>query len=202
MSDNIKARLVVRQNPGRERGAVLLVSIIILLVLTIVSLSSSQGIVMQEKMTGSSRQATLALMAAESALIEAEEYMEDVVTLAAFNDTGADGFYSEGFELSMAEYFDDANWVDANSQLAVVDVAPDFNGSSTAAPEARWIVEERGPLAKTLSDTGDVNSLNMGGYGDGSSSSGSGFSFRIVARGKSPDGNTVRLIRTFYVKNL
>lgn len=55
-----------------QRGAVLVVSLIVLLVLTILAVSMSQTARLQERMTGNMRDADLAFQSAESALRGAE----------------------------------------------------------------------------------------------------------------------------------
>lgn len=61
----------------RERGAALVVSLLLLLVMTILALSMSQTSRLQERMAGNSRDAKLAFQAAETGLRAAEEWLKD-----------------------------------------------------------------------------------------------------------------------------
>ncbi|MBT8092482.1 MAG: pilus assembly protein PilX, partial [Gammaproteobacteria bacterium] len=57
--------------PQREQGAVLIVSLVMLLIVTLIAVSSMQGTIMEEKMAGNSRDRNLAFQTAESSLREA-----------------------------------------------------------------------------------------------------------------------------------
>jgi len=59
--------------PSRERGAVLIVALIMLLLLTIIGLSSMRGTSLQENMAGNMRDSNLSLQASEAALRKGEE---------------------------------------------------------------------------------------------------------------------------------
>jgi type IV pilus assembly protein PilX len=61
-----------------QRGAALVVSLLLLLVMTILALSMSQTTRIQERMAGNSRDAKLAFQSAESGLRAAEEFLKDV----------------------------------------------------------------------------------------------------------------------------
>lgn len=186
--------------PPAQRGAVLLISLIILLVLMVMSLSSSRGIVSQEKMTGSSRESALALMAAESGLREAEDYLETLVSTSSFVAAGTNGLYAEDSGPARAAYFTTA-FSDSNKlRAATVDISPTINGNDSALPLASYFIEDMGGI-ELDADEGEVNELNIGGYG-GSTIAGEGHGFRIVSRGVSRDGVTQRIIRSYYAKNM
>jgi len=57
----------------KQQGAVLIVALIMLLLLTIIGLSSMRGTSLQESMAGNMRDANLALQASEAALRKGEE---------------------------------------------------------------------------------------------------------------------------------
>ncbi len=74
----------------RQCGAVLFVSLIILLLMTIIGVSAMQNTTMQEKMAGNLRDANLAFQAAESALRDAENYIANTASLPIFaSDCGS-----------------------------------------------------------------------------------------------------------------
>lgn len=66
-----------------QRGAILVVALFMLLLLTIIGVSSMRGTALQESMAGSMRDSSLALQAAEAALRQGE----DVVTEKFTNNT-------------------------------------------------------------------------------------------------------------------
>lgn len=60
-------------SPRQQRGAILIVALIMLLLLTIIGLSSMRGTSLQENMAGNMRDGNLALQASEAALRKGEE---------------------------------------------------------------------------------------------------------------------------------
>lgn len=69
----------------RQRGAVLFVSLIILLLMTIIGVSAIQNTTLQEKMAGNLRDANLAFQAAEAGLRDAEKYLATTTALPIFS---------------------------------------------------------------------------------------------------------------------
>jgi Tfp pilus assembly protein PilX len=57
--------------PSRQNGAVLIVALLFLVILTILGLTAMQGTTMEERMSGNSRDINVALQAAEAALRDA-----------------------------------------------------------------------------------------------------------------------------------
>lgn len=64
-------------HPQRERGAILVVSLLLLLVMTALALTASQTTRLQERMAGNARDLDLAFQGAEAGLREAERRVED-----------------------------------------------------------------------------------------------------------------------------
>ena len=58
--------------PSRQRGIVLAVSLIMLLVLTLLGVTAMQSTIMQERMAGNAREVSMAFQAAEAALRDGE----------------------------------------------------------------------------------------------------------------------------------
>jgi len=73
--------------PNRQNGAVLAVSLILLVVLTLIGISSMQGTMLEEKMAGNVRDRNLAFQASESAIRDAENFIDGLVSLGNFNGT-------------------------------------------------------------------------------------------------------------------
>jgi type IV pilus assembly protein PilX len=72
----------------RQRGAVLIFGLVVLLVVTMVGISGQQGTILQERMAGNMRQHNIALQAAEAALQVGLTYVEDKHPITA-TDSGA-----------------------------------------------------------------------------------------------------------------
>lgn len=64
--------------PTRQRGAILIVSLLLLLVMTVLALTASQTTRLQERMAGNARDMDLAFQAGEAGLRGAERSLEDV----------------------------------------------------------------------------------------------------------------------------
>ncbi len=70
----------------RERGAILVTSLLLLLVLTVIGVSVMQITRMQERMAGNTRDLNLAFQGAEAALRDAEQLLWDAPAIVACND--------------------------------------------------------------------------------------------------------------------
>jgi len=71
----------------RQTGAVLIISLIFLLLMTMLSTSAMRGATMQERMAGNTRDYNLGFQAAEAALRDAEDYLRTTAVLPEFDNT-------------------------------------------------------------------------------------------------------------------
>jgi len=65
--------------PSRQRGAALVVSMLLLLVMTVLALTASQATQQQERMAGNARDLDLAFQASEAGLRTAEIHIQQIV---------------------------------------------------------------------------------------------------------------------------
>ena len=72
---------------GHQRGATLIVALVLLMILTMIGVAGMQDTTLQEKMVGNMRDRNLAFQAAEAALRGGEKYLQ-AATLPAFNNAG------------------------------------------------------------------------------------------------------------------
>lgn len=82
---------------NRQRGAILIIALFMLLLLTIIGLSSMRGTMLQENMAGNLRDSSLALQAAEAALRRGEKEVTDKFidnTLSTLETAPLTGTYS------------------------------------------------------------------------------------------------------------
>lgn len=75
----------------RQRGSVLIVALVMLLLMSLLAIASMQGTVMQDQMTGNMHNHDLAFQAAEAALRAGESYVESNQPLP--NVTNSSGLY-------------------------------------------------------------------------------------------------------------
>jgi type IV pilus assembly protein PilX len=78
------------QSIGRSHGAALFISLILLLVITLLGLTSSNVSILQERMAGNVRESNIALQRAEATLREIESQLDAAIfgSGPAFNDWG------------------------------------------------------------------------------------------------------------------
>lgn len=168
---------------GREGGAALIVSILILIILSLLGLTAVRTTTLEEKMAGNLRDNDLAFQAAESVMREAEGFVEGVVSTNAFNDAG--GLYSSA--TADPDYLAAATWSAANSAA--------YSGTITGvATQPRYIVKYLG----VVSTTGGA--LNIGGYGN--QQAGSLHAFRITTRGTGGRDTTQVVLQDYYGRRM
>lgn len=172
-------------NAYRQKGAALLTSLLILLVLSLLAISSMRGAQLQEKMVAANRDSQIALEAAEFAARNAEELLvDDTVTLGNFGSQS--GLYNVG---NAPNVFADSTWDNSGSASVA---ATGFPGSELAeAP--RYFIEYTGEIRKS----NQANSLGVDNYA-GSSGAGTPLGFRIVAWSSGRSGQTQRVLEVFY----
>ena len=176
----------------KQSGAVLIVSLILLLVITIVGFSSSQSVLMQEKMTFSVQDGHVALQSAELGLNDATKFIRlNVSTLTGFNDEGSDadtpGLYSKGNAPS--DIFSTVNWTTSNSRLA------DSSVVSGDVDVPRYYIEDMGA---TQSLGGALNIESYGSIDEPPEIN----VFRVVSRGVGRSDATQRVIVGYVGKQL
>lgn len=165
----------------KEQGTVLVVALVILLVITLLSIGNMRSSVLEEKMAGNTNDRNVAFQAGESALREAELFLEGIVSLGNFQDQG--GLFSRtGIEpgfYAVDTWTDANNHVVATTDLATYEQPQYFIKNMTTVP-------------------GATGALNMSGYGD-NKGSGDVTIFRITVRatGTSADSAEV-ILRTQY----
>ena len=166
----------------RQQGAALITALIFLVVLTLVAVTSVQNVTLQEQMTSSVRQGSIALEVAEVGLREAEAFLMGLPNSGAFMNSG--------------------NWThDRNEAPRPWTVNWNGNevrdaGSITIAGveyPVRYFIEYIGPMAEQM-DTGEIQtggSLDTLGQNEG---------YRIVARGLGNDGVTERIVEAYVAR--
>lgn len=177
-----------RQN---QSGAVLIVSLVVLLVLTIVVLSANRNVLLQERMTAAIRDSDIAFQAAESGLVEAEEFINDVLPglggVGIFSATGDNGLYA--INAGPSDYTDPAVWADGVTRQAVATA----NGY-----DVRYFVESLGAFA--IGGLGESIALNND-YSQPEQDTVADV-FRVVVRAAGPNGTPVKVVASYFSANL
>jgi type IV pilus assembly protein PilX len=161
----------------RQSGAVLVVSLIMLLVMTLIGVTAMRSTTMEEKMAGNSRDHAVAFQAAESALRQGEETDADI---SAFNFDGANGTAAHYAQDSTIDTFSNGTWSNANS--LAYDSALHTTADLPVDSAPRYVLQYRGELPLDSDDT-----LVQGvGYG----SSARRHAVRVISRGTGTTDNT------------
>jgi len=169
----------------KQRGSVLLISLVILMILTLVGVSSMRNTTMEEKMAGNMRDKGLSFQAAEATLRAAEKYIEDnVISTQAFDTNGSDGLYDKSnLRLWRTLAWDDNDSIEYS----------DFDSSYQIAESPRYIIQHISSIAT------DPNNLNLNNYGP-ETGSGTIEMFLITARATGGSGNAPVFLQTTYGK--
>ena len=134
----------------KQRGVALFVSLVLLLVLTIAGVSAVQTTSLEERMARNTHDNLMAFMAAEAALREGEDVVEDTIDEDSEFDAGTDGYWA------VASFGEDPVWQD-------VDLWDDDSAGSVQAGAAipyvqqqpRYIIEY---IAQVIEDNEDLAS--------------------------------------------
>ncbi|MCO1334831.1 PilX N-terminal domain-containing pilus assembly protein [Microbulbifer sp. OS29] len=175
------------QRMVQQRGAVLIVSLIILLVLTLIGISGARGMLMNERMTSASRDAQIALEVAESMSRQGEDFIETLENLDSFEVDS----WLHNAGAGPSDLFADSTWKDANSIAKDVPMK-DADGSKKL--QGRMFIE-RLDVADLGEDYTDINLSDMKTKGEGTVVE----VFKIVSMGVGV-ANTQRIVVTQYAK--
>jgi type IV pilus assembly protein PilX len=177
-SVTVKNQLTQRSH---QRGAVFIVSLVILLIITMLAVGGMQSSLLEEKMAGNVSDRNLAFQSTESAVREAEVFIEGLVSLGNFD--GGAGLYSRtDIEPS---YYSVDTWSESGSHIVA---ATDFGTYDSP----RYFIKHFTTV------TGTEGSLNMSGYGD-NKGTGDVTIFKITARGTGASAESAEVIlRTQY----
>ena len=169
---------MLTNNSHHQKGATLVVSLIILLSLTMLGITSMQGTTTEIAMTGNLRESAITFQAAEAGLRSAEAILSagnDPVNLLTAADVDPN-------------YFIDATW-DSATPITI-----SLAGISN---NPRYIVKSLGTWNPDL----NVSSIDPGFSGYSSTSSTQTIAYyRATARGFGLTGKTFRTVQSFYAR--
>ena len=181
---------VAMQSPGsvqRQEGWVLIIGLVILAMLSTLGISLMRSTQLEEKMAGASREINLSFQAAESALRDAEAFIEAQTAITVFDTTG-NGIYSANDDEQ--DVFDPASWIDAHSKSY---------GSHGSNADLAGVGRQPRYMIKKVGESGGEGSLNIGGYGETDLTQKSVI-YRITARGTGGNDSTQTVLRSHYAR--
>jgi type IV pilus assembly protein PilX len=126
----------------RQKGAALIITLLILLVMTLIGISGMQTTVLEEKMAGNFKDRNMSLQAAESALRSAEDYLNTTAILPTF-DGSTHGLYQPS-TVEVPRWDDSViNWSDTTN-----DVIAYAGALSNISAAPAYIIEEMQPVSE------------------------------------------------------
>jgi type IV pilus assembly protein PilX len=158
-----------RLTATRQHGAVLVISLLLLLVMTLLGLGASQSTRLQERMAGNQRDQELALQGAEAALRDAEDMLSPSkrasISKCIVTGIGTCQSYEKSFlvdvatnmELDLAKQSDEW-WEEYGKVYENADQLPEL----AAAPEQ--VVEYVATVRDVLSDNGPTQQIERDFY--------------------------------------
>lgn len=167
-----------RVTQGKQKGAVLVVSIVILLILTFIAVSTLQTTPLAQKIAYNWRDSAISLQTADTALREAESYVDSLANTDNF--TNANGLYTAG---NAPDPFNSSTWTGTAS------INSSQSLSNVVTPQ--YYIELLGTYGN-----GGV-SLNVYNYGQ-DPNGGDVTIFRIVARATGSSGAAETIVQSFY----
>jgi type IV pilus assembly protein PilX len=168
-----------------QDGAALAVSLIILLVLTLVVMSSTQNVVLQERMTAAVRDGHVSLAVAEAGVRGAEAFIEARTDVSDFTASGGNGYFS--LDNGPFDYFSGIDWGDNTKWQA---------SASIGGVTAQYVIVDMGIIEVPAED---LTGINMMGYGQ-TTGGGDVNAFQIVSRATGKSGTAERMVLTYYGK--
>jgi len=184
----------------QQNGAVLVVALIILLVMSMIGLSNMQSATMQERMAANSRQKTVSQQAAESALRSAEDWLaQEVVSSQSLDQfDGSGGLFAEVIPrpgmvaAPLSSTLDDPLDPDKWSNVGVADDSINSATIKIVAESPRYVIEylgrDRGTANKEVKEF-DYNSKTKDIRPH---------IFRVTAIGWGRDKNIYSILQTTY----
>lgn len=157
-----------------QRGAALIVALVMLLAMTLLGVTAVRNTTLQERMAGNLRDSNLSFQAAERALREGEEFLRNP-TIPPF--TGANGLLAMQDDAGQGSFWSSFDWT-TNGRTA-----PDLDEHLAGDP--LYVIEELPPVpiaggSERFAPLPDV------GY------------FRVTARGVGGTADAVTILQTTY----
>ncbi len=166
-----------RNSYSKQQGAVLIISLLMLMVMTLLGVTAMQSTILEEKMAGNFRDKHLAFQAAEVALRDGENWLMTLAQEPIATDDGVNRVWT--LDILGADWW--------NALSAWVNAVP-FTGSLVASQAPACLVEEAG----FVSD----GSLTIGTSRDKPGR----VLYRITARGTGGSNAAVAIVQSIYAK--
>lgn len=186
MCSNYKVQLLA---PKSQRGAVLIVGLVMVLLMTIVGLSAVRSSGLQEAMSGNMRDRNIAFQACESALRLGETVVTPPNPLPGFNNTPGTGLFGDLNSTPSGSIinYTPAQWI-ANAMITALNI-------SNVDSQPRYMVEKiDAPVSQCAAAEGSGIGIGTG------QQTGTCLPFRVTARGVGITPDTDVVCQSNYIR--
>lgn len=163
----------------RQKGAILVTALILLLVMTLIGVTALQTTTLEERMAGASEDINRAFQAAEAALREGEGSLEAAV-LDTFDGTVL-GLYEPNPDDQDPLWEIPNTWTDGS-----IDYNTGGQSLSNVADQPKYIIEELDPISESGSSKNSDMALEDSGF------------YRITSRATGANDNVVVILQSTY----
>ncbi|WP_299595525.1 PilX N-terminal domain-containing pilus assembly protein [uncultured Microbulbifer sp.] len=132
----------------QQRGATLIVGLIMVLLMTIVGMAAIRGSSMQELMAGNLRDRNLAFQAAEAGLRQGESILSSL-TPPVFDNDVSDGYTTEMDGSTQSGFWDTYTWASGSQQQDI--------GLLWVSQQPQFVIEEVTTSSAVVSEGGAID---------------------------------------------
>ncbi len=182
----------------KQTGAVLMIGLLMLTVMTLLAVSSMQSSGLQSLMSTNMKDKMTAFEAAELALRSAENFLDNggAVNLGAFDGDKTDGLLANLYD----EVWNEVDWETESISVGASEIVihdPDDQATKGGVKSApRYVIQHLGPV---IPDAGTGLNIGNDSYGKDAVSEETLIEmFKITARGTGGSDNTVVVLETMY----
>ncbi len=152
----------ITSKPKTQSGAVLIVSLIILLILTVIGVSAMSTSSLEEKMAGNLRDQSVSFQAAESTLSDSEQALNGWIAIPVATSAGNTSVWLRDSMGTISSLAYDDNWWQSKAFLA----NQTAQNLSTLPIDPRYVIEELKFTSDTLNPNDRAKGLGVFYYRD------------------------------------
>ena len=172
----------------KQCGAVLVVGLLMLTVMTLLAVSSMQSSSLQSLMANNLKDEMTAFEAAESAIRAAEEFLDNgSLNLGAFDGDKSDGLFANLYD----EVWKEIDWTNESVEVGSVVVDSAQKGGVKTKP--RYVIQYIGPVVSE-----EDRKLNIDNSYEVGATEALVQMFKITARGTGGSDNTQVVLESMY----
>lgn len=167
----------------QQKGSVLIVTMIFLLIMTMIGTAGIEVTGLEERMAGNMRDRQMAFEAAEAALMDGEAYLDSLLIAPAFTTAGTGGFYLP--KTDGTNHWDDWSALGSNVRTMRSEVASSKQGFGQLSAYATYIIEQ-------------VTDFDTDGSGEVGVTKDKGHYYRITARAQGQTSSSVVILQSVF----